>query len=146
MDPEELERLRCNPDMNFIVLLAFAFKKAKADRVISAKEAIAIVVADTMRGNCPGTRGLSPNLLKNFSEGYRNAIKNYGEEVAAERMERYLVRIIADKMRLETSVVDEHMNRSLSIQELFINGIHLTKDSNGEYKSYNIRDKYPKGE
>ena len=146
MTPEEYKRLRRNPDINFIVLLAFAFKKAKADGVISAKEAVAIMVDDTMRGNCPKTRGLSMDLLKNFSEGYRNAIKKYGEEEAAERMERYLVKIIADKMHIEPDDVDEHMNRSLGIQELFTNGIHLTKDSNGEYKSYNIRDKYPKGE
>ena len=140
MTPEELERLRRNPDINFIVLLIFAFKKAKADGVISAKEAIAITVADTMQGNCPETHGLSMDLLKNFSDGYRDAIKKYGEEEAAERMEKYLVKIIADKTHTEPDDVDEHMNTLLGIQELFTNGIHLNKDSNGEYS---IRDKYP---
>jgi hypothetical protein len=31
MTPEEYKQLRRNPDINFIVLLAFAFKKAQAD-------------------------------------------------------------------------------------------------------------------
>lgn len=134
MTPEELEILNGNnPDVNFLVLITFAFKEAKINKIISAKKAVAIVVADTMCGKCIKTRGMSPKLLKNFSEGYRNAIEKYGEEEAAERMERYLVRIIADKMHTEPDDVDEYINRSLDIQELFTNGIHLTKDSNGEY-------------
>lgn len=125
MDPEELERLRCNPDMNFLVLLAFAFKKAKRDSILSAKEAVAIVVADTMRGNCIKTRGLSLNLLKNFSEGYRNAIKKYGEIVAAVK-EYY-----GDKALVEYPILDMSCIDSESIY--FFNCIEPTKTKGGYF-------------
>lgn len=133
MGSEELDRMYHNPNIQFLVLITFAFKKAKLDGNISAKKAVAIAVGSVMSGNCPETRGMSMELLKNFSEGYRNAIKKYGEDIAAEKMERYLVNLIATKMGLEPDALENYMDKSLKIQELFTNGIHLTKDDNDEY-------------
>ena len=132
MESEELDRMYHNPNIQFLVLMTFAFKKARLDD-ISAKKAVAIAVGSVMSGNCTETRGMSMELFKNFSEGYRNAIKKYGDEIAAERMERYLVNLIATKMGLEPDVLEDYMDKSLKIQELFTNGIHLTKDDNDEY-------------
>ena len=128
MGSEELDRMYHNPNIQFLVLITFAFKKAKLDGNISAKKAVAIAVGNVMSGNCTETRGMSMELFKNFTEGYRNAIKKYGEDIAAERMESYLVNLIATKMGLEQDVLEDYMDKSLKIQELFTHGLHLTKD------------------
>lgn len=94
---------------------------------------VARMAADIMLGKLPEIRGMTPKLFKDFSTGYRNAIKKYGETEANERMKEYLIKVICDNTDYTRETLFKYLDKVWNSTELFADGIHLTKDEFGEY-------------
>lgn len=123
-----------SPNLIFVQIMIAAFRKANRDKIVSAKEAIAWTCGDILSGKFPELNGMDTRLFKNFSDGYRNAIKKYGEETAAIRMEDYLIGILAKKTNMTKEDVTKKIDEALTFADMMCDGIHLTQDENGDYR------------
>jgi hypothetical protein len=72
----------------------------------------------------------------NFHEGFKAAISKYGVEEGCERIKDKLIEIILDNDEDYHHSREELLKTVISANlfaDLNMNGIHLTKDENGEY-------------
>ena len=115
-------------DLSFLMLLLQVFN-LKGFTPEETKKNIGLVMGDALAGNIC----VSPKLFISFTEGYKNAIKKYGLDIANIRMKEYLTKVILKDTNHTEESLYKYMNDVWDGVNCILDGIHLYKDDNGEY-------------
>ena len=121
-------------DLSFLTIMLMAFRQSSRDG-LPTKRVVSLVMADILTGNIPECRNMTPKLFQNFLEGYKDALRKYGEEEANIRMQNYLTKVIIKHTGHTEDYLYHEMDMLWGVVELATEGIHLTQNENGEYYS-----------
>ena len=124
-------------DLQFLLLMLSVFRMPEADA-----EMIEGLVATTLSEvKCGKMRHIgdimSDKLFISFSIGYKQAIEKYGLEEANKRMSDKILSVIVNNTGHDENeindLIEKLYNKANDIFDIMSNGIHLTKDENGNY-------------
>ena len=80
---------------------------------------------------------MSDKLFISFSIGYKRAIEKYGLEEANKRMSDKILSVIVNNTGHDENeindLIEKLYNKANNIFDIMSNGIHLTKDEDGNY-------------
>lgn len=124
-------------NLQFLLLMLFVFRQPEADSEMISTH-VATTLGEVKCGKMRNIGGImSANLFSSFSIGYKQAIEKYGLEEANKRMSDKILSVIVKNTGQDeneiNNLVEKIYNRANGIFDIMSNGIHLTKDENGNY-------------
>lgn len=124
-------------NLQFLLLMLAVFRLPEADSEM-IRTLVATTLGDVKCGKMHHIGDImSVNIFNSFSIGYKQAIEKYGLEEANKRMSDKILSVIVKSTGQDENEInnlfEKIYNRANNIFDIMSNGIHLTKDENGNY-------------
>lgn len=123
-------------DVKFLLLMLAVFRHPADPEMI--KRHVTTTLGEVKCGKmCHIGDFMSTNLFNSFLIGYKQAIEKYGLEEANKRMSDKILSVIVKNTGQDeneiNNLIEKIYNKANDIFDIMTNGIHLTKDENGNY-------------
>ena len=124
-------------DLQFLLLMLCVFRHPE-DNPEMIEGFVATTLSEVKCGKMRHIGDImSDKLFTSFSIGYKQAIEKYGLEEANKRMSDKILSVIVKNTGHDeneiNSIIEKLYNKANDIFDIMSNGIHLTKDENGNY-------------
>lgn len=128
-----MDQNKIGPNTTFTLLMLQTLRSCEVENE-DPIEMVALVLERIKTGEINGCEGVDPKLLNNFEKGWGAAIEKYGADVAPTRMQAFLIKTLVECSNgLTEEALIQMIDRAWGTATLFVRGMHLTKDEEGNY-------------
>ena len=128
-----MEQNKIGPNTSFILLMLQTLRSCEVENE-DPVEMIPFVIAGIKAGRITGCEGYDPCLMENFEKGWDEVVRKYGADVAPSKMKAFLIETLIECSEgLTEEALMQMIDLAWGTATLFVKGMHLTKDEEGNY-------------